>query len=97
MSAHYHGGAELMNYPWDNTYERHADDAWWQLVSREYADLAQDAAQSTNPTYMNDEENGITNGADWYRIGGGRQDYMNYYQQCRELTVECSTTKCPPA
>ncbi len=97
MAANYHGGAEVMNYPWDNNYERHADDAWWQLISREYADLCQDAAQSTDPYYMTDEENGITNGADWYRIGGGRQDYMNYYQQCREITIECSTTKCPSA
>ena len=97
MAANYHGGAEVMNYPWDNNYERHADDAWWQLVSREYADLCQDAAQSTDPYYMTDEENGITNGSDWYTIGGGRQDYMNYYQQCREVTIECSTTKCPSA
>lgn len=97
MAAHYHGGAELMNYPWDNNYERHADDAWWQMVSREYADLAQNAAQSTDPYYMTDEENGITNGADWYTIGGGRQDYMNYYHQCREVTIECSTVKCPSA
>lgn len=97
MAANYHGGAEVMNYPWDNNYERHADDAWWQLISREYADLCQDAAQSTDPYYMTDEENGITNGADWYRIGGGRQDYMNYYQQCREITIECSTIKCPSA
>lgn len=97
MAAHYHGGAELMNYPWDNNYARHADDAWWQMVSREYADLAHNASQSTDPYYMTDEENGITNGADWYTIGGGRQDYMNYYRQCREVTIECSTTKCPPA
>ncbi len=97
MSAHYHGGAEVMNYPWDNNYERHADDAWWQMVSREYADLCQDAAQSSDPYYMTDEENGITNGADWYTIGGGRQDYMNYYMQCREVTIECSSIKCPSA
>ena len=97
MAANYHGGAEVMNYPWDNDYTRHVDDAWWQLISREYADLCQNAAQTTDPYYMTDEENGITNGADWYRIGGGRQDYMNYYQQCREITIECSTTKCPSA
>ena len=97
MAANYHGGAEVMNYPWDNNYERHADDAWWQMVSREYADLCHEAAQSTDPYYMTDEENGITNGADWYTIGGGRQDYMNYYRQCREVTIECSTTKCPSA
>lgn len=93
MSAHYHGGAEVMNYPWDNNYERHADDAWWQMVSREYADLCHEV----NSNYMTDMENGITNGADWYTIGGGRQDFMNYYHQCREVTIECSTTKCPSA
>lgn len=93
MAAHYHGGAEVVNYPWDNSYARHADDDWWQMVSRQYADLAHEK----NPYYMTDEKNGITNGADWYRIGGGRQDYMNYYHQCRELTLECSTVKCPSA
>lgn len=93
MAANYHGGAEVVNYPWDNSKSRHVDDEWWQMVSRQYADLAQEE----NPDYMTDRDNGITNGADWYMIYGSRQDYMNYYQQCRELTVECSTTKCPPA
>ena len=91
MGANYHGGAEVMNYPWDNTYTLHADDAWYQLISREYANLCH-AVQSN---YMTDENNGITNGAQWYTIGGGRQDYMNGYAQCRELTIECSSTKCP--
>jgi hypothetical protein len=93
MAANYHGGAEVVNYPWDNSKSRHVDDEWWQMVSRQYADLAQEK----NPDYMTDRGNGITNGADWYMIYGSRQDYMNYYQQCRELTVECSATKCPPA
>jgi PKD repeat protein len=93
MAANYHGGAEVMNYPWDNTYTLHADDAWYQLISHEYADLCH--VQSSN--YMTDYNNGITNGAQWYMIGGGRQDYMNGYHQCRELTIECSNTKCPSA
>ena len=93
MGANYHGGAEVMNYPWDNTYTLHADDAWWQLVSHEYANLA----HQVNPNYMNDYNNGITNGAQWYMIGGGRQDYMNGYAQCREETIECSNTKLPNA
>ncbi len=91
MAANYHGGSEVVNYPWDNTHTLHADDDWWQYVSREYADLA----QSVNSNYMNDLDNGITNGAQWYMIGGGRQDYMNGYRQCREVTIECSTTKKP--
>ena len=93
MAANYHGGAEVVNYPWDNSKSRHVDDEWWQMISRQYADLAQEE----NPDYMTDRNDGITNGADWYVIYGSRQDYMNYYHQCRELTVECSTTKCPPA
>ncbi len=93
MAANYHGGAEVMNYPWDNTKTRHADDAWWQYVSREYANLC----HAVNSSYMTDQNSGITNGADWYMIGGGRQDYMNGYRQCREITIECSTTKNPSA
>ena len=93
MGANYHGGAEVMNYPWDNTYTLHADDAWYQLISHEYADLC----HTVSASYMTDYNNGITNGASWYMIGGGRQDYMNGYAQCRELTIECSNTKCPSA
>ena len=93
MGANYHGGAEVMNYPWDNTYTLHSDDAWYQLISHEYADLTHEV----NPGYMTDYNNGITNGAQWYMIGGGRQDYMNGYAQCRELTIECSNTKLPSA
>lgn len=93
MGANYHGGSEVMNYPWDNTYTLHADDAWYQLISHEYADLCHTVSSS----YMTDYNNGITNGAQWYTIGGGRQDYMNGYAQSRELTIECSNTKCPNA
>ena len=93
MGANYHGGAEVMNYPWDNTYTLHADDAWWQLISHEYADLCHEV----NPNYMTDYNNGVTNGAQWYMIGGGRQDYMNGFAQGRELTIECSNTKLPSA
>ena len=92
MGANYHGGAEVMNYPWDNDYALHADDAWYYLISREYADNCHEV----NPNYMTYLNNGITNGAQWYKIGGGRQDYMNAYRQCREVTIECSNTKLVP-
>ena len=90
MAANFHGGAEVMNYPWDNTKTRHADDAWWQYISNEYVANT----RTVYSGYMTDTySSGITNGADWYMIGGGRQDYMNGYCQCREITIECSTTK----
>ena len=93
MSANYHGGAEVMNYPWDTYQPIHADDAWWQLVCHEYANLTHEVSNN----YMTDYNNGITNGYAWYTITGSRQDYMNYYGQCREVTIECSNSKTPNA
>lgn len=92
-SANLHGGAEVCNYPWDTWSRLAADDAWWQYVCREYADTAQYYSPSS---YMNGFDNGITNGYAWYSITGGRQDYMNYFQQCREFTLEISNTKLLP-
>jgi len=90
MSANTHGGIELANYPWDGWTERHADDAWFQHVSRQYADNAQTNSPSN---YFTGENNGITNGADWYVVFGSRQDYMNYYRNCKEITLEISNVK----
>jgi hypothetical protein len=93
MSCNFHGGAEVVNYPWDIWERRHADDNWYQYVSHIYADLAQ---VSSNSTYMTGFDDGITNGYDWYTVSGSRQDYMNYFHHCREVTVEISNTKVPP-
>ena len=93
MSANYHGGAEVMNYPWDTYQPTHPDDAWWQFVCHEYANLTHEVSNN----YMTDYNNGITNGYAWYTITGSRQDYMNYYGQCREVTIECSNSKTPNA
>lgn len=94
MSANLHGGAEVVNYPWDTWERLTADDQWWRMVSREYADKVQ---QNSYQGYFNDIDNGITNGYAWYTINGGRQDYMNYYQQTREVTLEISAVKTPQA
>jgi PKD repeat protein len=94
MSANYHGGAEVMNYPWDAVYDDHADRSWYEYVCTEYVQNARQVYSS----YMSDTYNdGVTGGADWYVITGSRQDYMNAYAQCREVTVECSSTKTPTA
>jgi hypothetical protein len=99
MGANYHGGAEVINYPWDTYQPVHPDDDWWQYVSREYAQLCQAVNSSYMCSNLNSHANpsGITNGYAWYTITGSRQDYMNYYGQCREVTVECSNTKTPNA
>ena len=86
LSANIHSGEEVVNYPWDHTYSLHADDDWYRFISREYAD----EARAVDPDYMANFENGITNGAAWYIIFGGRQDYVNGYLGGREVTLELS-------
>lgn len=90
ISANFHGGAEVVNYPWDTWSRFHPDDAWWQDISHQYADTA----QANSPSgYLTDLNDGITNGYAWYTITGGRQDYMNYWHHCREVTLEISGVK----
>lgn len=92
MSANFHGGSEVFNYPWD-TWESwqhsHADEDWWKWLGRRFAN----SCQQVSASYFTDENNGITQGAEWYSITGSRQDYFNYYQNCREVTIEVSSSK----
>ena len=95
MGANFHGGAEVINYPWDTWSKLTADDAWWKYVCHEYADTVFLNAQKIN--YLKDTyASGITNGFAWYQITGGRQDYMNFYKHCREVTIELSGVKILP-
>jgi hypothetical protein len=94
MGANFHGGTEVVNYPWDTWSRLSADDAWWQYISHEYADTVH---LNAPPDYMNLFTNGVTNGYAWYEIDGGRQDYMNYFQHCREATIEISDAFILPA
>lgn len=110
MAANLHGGASLINYPWDlygetsvlpRTNIRPADEYWWLYVSELYADLA--IANSQGHTYSGAGyfqdcaseigNDGITEGSDWYWISGSRQDYMNFFKHCREITIEVSVEK----
>ncbi len=91
LSANFHGGAEVANYPWDTWERDHVDDAWFQHVSHVYADPA--IANSPSGYFTGISNDGVTQGYDWYSITGGRQDFMTYFQQCREVTMEVSSQK----
>jgi len=99
LSANFHGGTEVVNYPfdtWTNVYPdyvSHADEDWYQFISHLYADTCQAYSPSN---YMNGYDDGITNGGAWYVIHGGRQDYMNWFMKSREVTIEISDTKLLP-
>jgi hypothetical protein len=93
LSANFHGGEEVANYPWDTWARRHVDDSLYRHLSYAYAS---NAIANSPPGYFNGPDmstGGIINGYDWYSISGGRQDYMNYFQQCREITMEISSQK----
>ncbi|MGA3013748.1 MAG: M14 family zinc carboxypeptidase [Bacteroidales bacterium] len=90
MSTNYHAGDEVVNYPWDTWAKLHADDAWFQFVSHEYADTAHMFSYSS---YMDEFDNGITDGYAWYQVQGGRQDYTTYFHYGREVTIELSDIK----
>ena len=95
ISANHHGGAEVLNYPWDTWSRLHADDGWYIDICLAWAQ----SAQANSPAgYLESYlfPDGITNGYAWYRITGGRQDYMNYWRGCREITAELSNVKLLP-
>ena len=94
LSANFHGGTEVVNYPWDTWSRLHPDNTWWMLISHLYADTA----QANSPSgYMSGYDDGITNGYAWYRVTGGRQDFFTYFHHGREVTIEISNTKTPAA
>ena len=95
LSANYHGGSEVVNYPWDKWLSiYHADNDWFDEISRRYADTVHEYCE---PGYLDDLDNGVTRGAAWYTVNGGRQDYVTYELGGRELTIELDLTKQTPA
>lgn len=85
LSANFHSGEEVVNYPWDSRWWLHADDDWFYDISRKYADTVH---LHSPAGYMNFLDNGVTNGYSWYSINGGRQDFVTWELQGREVTIE---------
>jgi len=90
LSANFHGGAEVVNFPWDTSDSHHPKESLLKDLSLEYAMNAKYIGASTV------FENGITNGYQWYEINGGMQDWSIYYERDLQLTIELSDEKWPP-
>ncbi len=95
LAANFHEGAEVVNYPWDTWQARHADDLWFQYISKMFAD----SAQHYGPAYYFTDitSDGYTDGWDWYSISGGLQDYHTYFMHGRHVTIEINRVKSPSA
>lgn len=93
LSANFHSGEEVVNYPWDSKEEYHADNVWFTNISRAYADTVH---RYSIPTYMDSFDEGVVRGIEWYKVYGGRQDYVTRELQGRELTIEIDNNYIAP-
>ncbi|KAF5276533.1 hypothetical protein FQR65_LT03963 [Abscondita terminalis] len=108
LSASLHGGALVVNYPFDTIKELtslpvnppslSADDDVFIYLAKVYANRHPEMHLGLPcPAGGKNFTGGITNGAAWYPLRGGMQDF-NYFQHgCMELTLEISCCKYPPA
>ncbi|KAK9270197.1 hypothetical protein L1049_025773 [Liquidambar formosana] len=96
-SASLHGGALVANYPWDGTLDKRKDyyacpdDETFRFMASVYS------RSHNNMSLSKEFPGGITNGAFWYPIYGGMQDWNYIHGGCFELTLEISDNKWPNA
>eukprot|EP00762_Andalucia_godoyi_P007186 ANDGO_08063.mRNA.1 Carboxypeptidase SOL1 len=91
-SANLHTGALVVNYPYDNSfpvyvgngtvYVASPDDAFYRSYASAYA--------RAHPTMWNSSRfpGGITNGAKWWEIDGGLQDWSYVHAEDFDVTLE---------
>lgn len=109
LSANLHGGALVASYPFDN---RNIMNGSSRLASQRSATPDDDVFKHLAEVYSFNHKtmhlgeacpedqkgfpNGTTNGAEWYVLEGGMQDYNYYWTGCMEVTIEVSCCKYPP-
>ncbi len=97
LSANFHGGALVANYPFDNNATESSvfspapdpDHPMFVSISLTYS--------SNNPPMYSSFSfaDGITNGAEWYAVTGGMQDWNYVWYGNYQITLEVSDVKWP--
>jgi len=94
LSANFHGGSVVANYPYDGNaarisgrYSASPDDATFIRLAKAYSQAHSFMSRSS------EFAGGITNGADWYVLYGGMQDWNYLFADTMEITVELSNIK----
>ena len=91
LSLNFHGGAVVVNYPWDTMAADIPDLALTKFLSLGYSKL-------NTPMYNSSSfAKGVTNGYAWYEVNGGMQDWNYYWYHDIDLTIEISQSKWPDA
>ncbi len=93
MGANYHGGARVVNYPWDSVVQGNPDyapdDTAFYYYSVGYAIRNPDIWTAPWP-------GPVIRGWEWYIIRGGMQDWAYHWRGEHHVTIELSDTKKPP-
>ena len=94
LGANFHTGATVANYPYDDdnigsVNSPTPDDSLVQAFSLTYS--------SNNPPMFSSLSfpQGIVNGAAWYVVAGGMQDWNYRYEGCFDLTIELADYQWP--
>ncbi|XP_041734197.2 carboxypeptidase D [Coregonus clupeaformis] len=106
LSANLHGGSLVVNYPYDDDkqgrteYSKCPDDKVFKQVARAYSqeNALMHKGHPCEDLYPSEFfEDGITNGANWYNVPGGMQDWNYLNTNCFEVTIELGCVKYPKA
>lgn len=109
LSANSHNGDLVANYPFDeakdkkqHSYTASPDDKTFIELARSYSEPHRWMAKEHEPCDKmgNDnfaDQDGITNGAEWYSVPGGMQDFNYLNTNCMEITLEVGCNKFPEA
>nr|CDQ02310.1 Bm4576 [Brugia malayi] len=106
LSANFHGGSLVANYPYDdsttgqdNIYSPTVDDRLFVALAYSYARAHSNMWKTGRRCGLNINGdfflNGITNGAFWYHVAGGMQDWQYVNTNCLEITIEMGCYKFP--
>ncbi|XP_023348147.1 carboxypeptidase D isoform X2 [Eurytemora carolleeae] len=102
LSLSFHEGRVLVNYPWDDSPaavegEKACcpDDAVFSKLSQLYANNHPFMWTGKCLCHSDTFDQGISNGAEWYLVDNGMQDFNYLFSNCLEITVELSCWKKP--
>ncbi|CAI2734464.1 unnamed protein product [Schistosoma spindalis] len=105
LGANIHGGDLVANYPFDKSIAGNSaesitpDNPTFVELAESYADHHPRMKKGIKKCYDSDNHftDGITNGARWYSLNGGMQDYNYLHTNSFEITLELGCEKYPNA
>jgi len=102
LSANFHDGAVVASYPYDDYGGKPVDTGIAATPDHSFFKHLASSYATSHLTMLDQSVctrwffyDGITNGADWYALYGGMQDFNYLYTNDMEITLELSCCKYP--